>query len=220
MTRGRTSDGSGTRLKLLSAAIDLFGRQGFYGTSIRQIARLAKANIAAIAYHFGGKEELYRACLEDIVRSVRQGLGEELKAPAAAPPNPEEAREALKAVLSRMTAFMLATPQAASFVRVIVREQMDPTPSFDLLYRDSMEPLHRRLCCLWAAAAGGDPESETTKVAVFSLLGQVLLFRIARAGAMRRMGWRDIGERELAVLRQRISLNVDLLTRTAGGEVK
>lgn len=220
MKRTKAVDGSGTRLKLLSAAIDLFGRQGFYGTSIREIALLAKANIAAIAYHFGGKEKLYRACLEHIVQSVRQGLGEELKAPAATPLNPEEAREALKAALSSMTAFMLATPQAASFVRVIVREQMDPTPSFDLLYRDFMEPLHRRLCCLWAAAAGGDPESEATKVAVFSLLGQVLLFRIARAGAMRRMGWRDVGERELAILRQRISLNVDLLTKTAGGKVK
>jgi hypothetical protein len=66
-------------------------------------------------------------------------------------------------------------------------------------------------------AAGGDPESEATKIAVFSLLGQVLLFRIARAGAMRRMGWRDIGEHELDALKRRISINVDLFTGAAQG---
>jgi hypothetical protein len=97
---------------------------------------------------------------------------------------------------------------------------MDPTPSFDLLYRDFMEPLHRRLCRLWALASGSDAESETTKVAVFSILGQVLLFRIARAGALRRMGWRDIGERELAILRQRIAINVELLTKPGEGKAK
>src|SRR5688572_10261314 len=164
----KAADTSQTRQKLIAAAIDLFGRQGFDGTSIREIARQSKANIAAIAYHFGGKEELYRACLEHILQSVRQGLGEQIEASEVGDPVAEEARETLKSVLFAITKFILATPQVASFVRIIVREQMDPTPSFDLLYRDFMEPLHRRLCRLWAIASGADPESETTKIAVFS----------------------------------------------------
>jgi TetR/AcrR family transcriptional regulator, regulator of cefoperazone and chloramphenicol sensitivity len=220
MKQKRPVNASATRQKLLAAAIDLFGRQGFEGTSIREIARLAKANIAAIAYHFGGKEELYRACLEHIVQSVSQGLREALKPSDDRDLDAEQARTALKETVFAMTAFMLATPEVASFVRLVVREQMDPTPSFDLLYRNFMEPMHRRLCRLWASATGADAESEVTKVAVFSLLGQVLLFRIARAGALRRMGWRDIGERELAILRQRIAINVDLLTRAAEGKIK
>lgn len=220
MKRVKPVNSSGTRQKLLAAAIDLFGRQGFEGTSIREIARQAKANIAAIAYHFGGKEELYRACLEHIVQSVGQGLGEQLQPSDDLGLDPDQARKALKDIFFAITGFLLATPQVASFVRVVVREQMDPTPSFDLLYRDFMEPLHRRLCRLWALASGSDAESETTKVAVFSILGQVLLFRIARAGALRRMGWRDIGERELAILRQRIAINVELLTKPGERKAK
>jgi AcrR family transcriptional regulator len=220
MKRKKPVNASDTQQKLLAAAIDLFGRQGFEGTSIREIARLAKANIAAIAYHFGSKEELYRACLEQIVGSVAQGLSEQLRPVDDTRLDAEQARTALKEMVFAMTAFMLATPQVAGFVRLVVREQMDPTPSFDLLYRNFMEPMHRRLCRLWALASGTEAESEATKVAVFSLLGQVLLFRIARAGALRRMGWRDIGERELAILRQRIAINVDLLTRPVEGKAK
>jgi hypothetical protein len=92
---------------------------------------------------------------------------------------------------------------------------MDPSPAFDILYEKFMEPMHRRLCVLWANATGGDPESEESKIAVFSLLGQVLLFRIARAGALRRMGWREIGERELKALKHQISASIDLLAQSS-----
>jgi hypothetical protein len=43
-----------------------------------------------------------------------------------------------------------------------------------------------------------------------------MVFRIARAGALRRMGWSDIGARELRALKDRIEINVDLLTRRHG----
>ena len=43
-----------TRLALIRAALTLFGSKGFDGTSTRDIAALANANIGSIAYHFGG----------------------------------------------------------------------------------------------------------------------------------------------------------------------
>lgn len=213
-------DAPHTRQKLLAAAIESFGHRGFDGTSIREIARAAGVNIAGIAYHFGGKDQLYRACLEHIAETVRQGLRQHLAPRDETGLSPPEAREALKETLFAFTQFILATPNVASFVRIVVREQMDPSPAFDILYGEFMDPLHRRLCALWSMAAGGDPESEATKIAVFSLLGQVLLFRIARAGALRRMGWRDIGERELNALKNRIAINVDCLTQAAEGKRK
>lgn len=201
--------------KLLAAAIESFGHRGFDGTSIREIAKTANVNIASIAYHFGGKEQLYRACLEHITDKVREGVGQ---IDSHEPRSPEEARESLKTALFQMMQFVLATPEVASFIRVVVREQMDPSPAFDILYEKFMEPLHRRLCGLWALASGDHPESDTTKIAVFSLLGQILLFRIARAGALRRMGWREIGKHQLETLKRRISVNVDLLARSHKGE--
>ena len=218
MIRVYKEDTVHTRQKLLAAAIESFGHHGFAGTSIRDIAATAGVNIAGIAYHFGGKDQLYRACLEHITETIRQGLSERLGPRNETSLSPAEARHALKDTLFAVTELLLATPKVASFVRVVVREQMDPSPAFDILYAQFMDPMHRRLCSLWSMAAGSDPEGEATKIAVFSLLGQVLLFRIARAGAFRRMGWRDIGERELNALKNRIAINVDLLTGAAPGD--
>ncbi len=48
---------------ILNSAIELFSKKGFEGVSIREIANLAKVHFASIRYHFGDKEELYKACI-------------------------------------------------------------------------------------------------------------------------------------------------------------
>src|SRR5215210_8289649 len=53
-----------TRQALIAAATDVFAESGFTGGSVRLITQKAKANQAAINYHFGGKEGLYREVLK------------------------------------------------------------------------------------------------------------------------------------------------------------
>jgi len=48
-----------TQEKILEVASRLFAEQGLEGTSIREIAREAQVNLAAINYHFKSKENLY-----------------------------------------------------------------------------------------------------------------------------------------------------------------
>src|SRR5262245_2583263 len=52
-----------TRRRLLEAAELLFLEHGFDGTSLRMLTAAAGVNLAAVNYHFGGKEELFRAVL-------------------------------------------------------------------------------------------------------------------------------------------------------------
>ncbi|MGB7768321.1 MAG: TetR/AcrR family transcriptional regulator [Verrucomicrobiia bacterium] len=47
-----------TRERVLDAAERLFAERGLEAVSIRDITRAARANLAAINYHFGGKREL------------------------------------------------------------------------------------------------------------------------------------------------------------------
>ena len=47
-----------TRERILDVAERLFAEQGFSGTSLRQITGSADANLAAVNYHFGSKEQL------------------------------------------------------------------------------------------------------------------------------------------------------------------
>jgi AcrR family transcriptional regulator len=64
--------------KLLRAAADAFAAQGFDAASIRAIADRAGVNIALIAYHFGGKDGLYEAVLEDWVGPLLETVDREL----------------------------------------------------------------------------------------------------------------------------------------------
>lgn len=50
--------------RVIEAAIALFARQGYNGTSVREITRAADANLGAVTYHFGGKRALYGRALE------------------------------------------------------------------------------------------------------------------------------------------------------------
>lgn len=50
--------------KILKSAIELFSLKGFDGVSIREIADHAQVHFASIRYHFGDKEDLYKACIE------------------------------------------------------------------------------------------------------------------------------------------------------------
>ncbi|PLX81516.1 MAG: hypothetical protein C0616_04235 [Desulfuromonas sp.] len=72
-----------TKQRILDAAEELFARNGFYATSLRQITQLAEVNLAAVNYHFGSKEELLEAVilrhLGPLNDKRRQGLEHELQ---------------------------------------------------------------------------------------------------------------------------------------------
>lgn len=186
-----------TRLALVRAALTLFGRHGYDATTTREIAAAARANIGSIAYHFGGKDGLHAACAQHIVETIRGVAGEALEVPEVAPDiSPEQAGMILEGALSRMVSFIVARPEGGEIVQFILRELNRPTSALNTIYFGVFEPVHKRLCVIWSAATGEAPDSQRTMLTVFTLLGQVVYFRIGREAVSRRMGWKAIGPTE------------------------
>lgn len=52
-------DGCDTCKRLLDVAAQVFAEKGYRATTIAQICKAAKANVAAVNYHFGSKDGLY-----------------------------------------------------------------------------------------------------------------------------------------------------------------
>ncbi|MCM3782336.1 TetR family transcriptional regulator [Neobacillus mesonae] len=52
------------KTRILLSAKKLFAKQGYDGTSVRQICDEAGANISLVSYHFGGKEKVFEALFE------------------------------------------------------------------------------------------------------------------------------------------------------------
>jgi AcrR family transcriptional regulator len=208
-----------TRAALVRAALKLFGRQGFDGTSTREIAAEAKANIGSIAYHFGGKEGLRAAAADYIVDTIQTIAGQAMGSPqAATASDPEAAQAQLFAALERMVTFIVASPQAGEIVQFVLRELSHPTAALDRIYDGVFEPTHRRLCLIWEQATGEPAESEATRLTVFTLIGQVIYFRIGREAVMRRMGWHDIGAAEAAKVVAATSGNLSAILAARKGQ--
>jgi AcrR family transcriptional regulator len=53
--------GNNTKSKIMDVAEALFAKHGYEATSLRNITGAAKVNLAAVNYHFGGKETLLEA---------------------------------------------------------------------------------------------------------------------------------------------------------------
>ncbi|MDX3809264.1 CerR family C-terminal domain-containing protein [Bosea thiooxidans] len=199
---------AGTRDALIRAGLDLFGRHGFEASSIREIAQAAGVNSAGIAYHFGGKDGLRKACAEAIVATMRQRVFGAAAMPPLDELTPEAAVELLFAVVSRVTAFAAQAPESEMIARFVVREMMEPSLAFETLYEGLVGPVHGRLCLLWAVATGMEAEARETRLAAFATIGQVLYFRLARPAVMRRMGWSAMGEEESQAIAAVIRANV------------
>jgi len=53
-----------SRAQILAAALKLFSRVGYHGTSLRDIARAAKASTGNVYHHFPDKEAIFTALIE------------------------------------------------------------------------------------------------------------------------------------------------------------
>ncbi len=81
--KGNRVSGLDRRRQILAVAAELFARQGFRGTTTREIAGRAGINEAILFRHFRRKEDLYWAILDDKCRG--RGGHERLEAELRAP---------------------------------------------------------------------------------------------------------------------------------------
>ena len=191
-----------TRTRLLEAGLRLFGGHGPHGVSTRELAREAGVNLAAIPYHFGSKEGVYVAVAERIVESIGIGLmhaADEVNARLAQAQR-RQRPELLKLLLGLMTT-MLRTialaPERAVVGMFIIREQMQPTDAFTVLYEGFMRPVGAAYANLIAALRGLSPEDARVGIEVQILVGQVLGFCTGRETLLRRMRWKRLDEKRI-----------------------
>lgn len=73
---------SDKKQQILDQSVKLFAKNGFEGTSIRDIASAAEVNIAMIHYYFGNKEKLFECLVESkagATRGILDGIAQNEK---------------------------------------------------------------------------------------------------------------------------------------------
>jgi TetR/AcrR family transcriptional regulator, regulator of cefoperazone and chloramphenicol sensitivity len=162
---------------VLAAATDLFALRGFYGTSIRDIARHAGVNVAAGHYHYGSKKGLYLRVLRNEFAQVRTRL-DQRGAPSLRVLRTRPRRELIAFLTTRIAAMVdvLLEPPLRPHGALMLREMCDPTAAMPIIVREFIEPQMRQLEALVAALT---PSASRTAVrrSVYSIVGQVLFYR-------------------------------------------
>jgi TetR/AcrR family transcriptional regulator len=117
------------RAELLRAARELFAERDFRAVSVRDIARAAHVNPAMVHYHFGDKQGLYRAMLDDALGPVLQRFQH-----AIADPSGAEGEVRVAQVLRMVMTIMAREPWVP---RLVVREVLaDDGPFRDMFIRE------------------------------------------------------------------------------------
>jgi len=206
ITEGDSDNDRGTRARqaLIGAAVQVFSESSLGTASIREIARLAGTNVAAISYHFGGKQGLYLAVMHHVVNVIAERIGPTLDVANAfldaSRHRPADCFEQLSRLLE-VTVSNSKYEEIVTLSGIIVREQTQASEVFDVLYDGVLGRLHRTGERLMAAYITGTPDTPGFSIHYHALLSQALGFRLARATVMRTAGWQAIGEAEAGEIR-------------------
>lgn len=207
--------GEQARQKLLMAALKVIGDKGYESASVRDIAVEAGQNVASISYYFGGKEKLYVEVLRgigDYLRSLMGPVFEETHVRLdAGTLDPASATEALKRAIKLMLGHQLEGTEFSKIRLVMVREQAAPSEAFGILYQESLRPLHETFCRLLAVAIQEDAKSIEVVLRAHAVFGQVLVFTVARATILQRLGITNFEPRHVTLIAAILDQHLDRL---------
>jgi AcrR family transcriptional regulator len=158
-----------TRSRLIAAAGEVFAAQGFQKATVREICSLAGANIAAVNYHFGDKTELYLAVIRE---SVSAAVEDQRALMTVDTPE-----SALSSIVAAMLGKMSADAKRPAWhFRIMAHEMVAPTSVFARVVDEVIGPQYNRLRGIISKIIGGSPDSERTRLAAHSVIGQVIFY--------------------------------------------
>ena len=203
------------RQRLIDAGLEIFGTYNLEGATTRQLAEHAGVNQAAIPYYFGGKEGLYLAVIEHlfstnfaIIAPVVTALQQEL---ARKKPTVEEALALLKRLLNTMAERVLTEKASRTWARIVMREQMQPTQAFSLIYEKGIRRVHETVSMLLAIILEKKPTDRRVILRSHMVVGQIFVFLAGRETIRRRLNLTGYTDEEVKEIKQALEEQLNLL---------
>ena len=171
MTRSRASD-QATRRRLIDVATRQFGAFGYKHVTIRAICREARANVAAVNYHFGDKLRLYREVLESAFAVVSQTTERAIQEGRGQP-----AEDKLRAYIRVHCEAILASAGPSILQQLIHRETQEPTAGLDDVLERTFKPRFEYLFGVVGDLLVLPPSDARVRLCAFSIHGLIVMFR-------------------------------------------
>jgi AcrR family transcriptional regulator len=200
--------GEETRLRIIAAAVELFGDSGYEQTSTREIAAHAGVNAPVLQYYFRGKEGLYLACagyMADRGNALLAPTLDEIRRCLAAKPTTAELIDCVCLLLDRLTDFIMMTAEVDRWARFMAWEDLHPDHApasaravIDKSFKQALNGLMRDLV---SRITGTRPNDPRTAIRVLTLFAQVSLFHATRERALHIIGWSKLDAKGLGLIK-------------------
>lgn len=198
-----------SKQKILSAATKLFAHKGFDAVSVREICKEANANLCLISYHFGGKQELYNAIIDDLIEKQTRYANTFLDFSV----NPrtlkkQEQIELLYTVLDKFIDFFYSKI-TNDLILLLLKEQQNPdcrikTPAFEYLKK------------LIGAVFNLEENSRELVYQTLFIISQLNSPRIFPAFSLRQLGQDTFNEQDIKIIRDNIKFYINLTLKEKG----
>lgn len=163
--------GAATREKILEAAESLFAAQGF-SASVRHITADAGCNLAAVSYHFGGKERLYEEVFRSRLRPLREQRLQALRRRAESAGEGDTLEAFLRDYATAFLETWVESRRGATFLRLLSREMIEPHLPEGFL-AEFFEPVHAAFAAALQRLSPG-LEPSRARLASHSFVGLLL----------------------------------------------
>jgi len=200
--------GQETKLRIIHAALELFGARGYEQTSTRDIATRAGVNSPALQYYFEGKEGLYLACAEHMAERGRVLMApavEKVRTILAGKPDRDALINCVWMIIERAADAILLSREVDAWARFMAWEDLRQDKSrgeaqaiIDKCFRREVNILLRTLV---GRITGRKPDDAETRIRTVTLMGQISVFFAMREKALEDIGWRELDEGRLKMLK-------------------
>ena len=164
-----------TRVKLIEAALEVFGERGYHHATIQQIVRRAGTNVAAINYHFGDKAQFYSEVVSHALRLDRDAERVDFGNDRTTP------EEQLRTFVFWFVQHVVGIHKpSSSLEKIHIQEMVNPSPILDTLVETFIRPNHMKLRAIVSALLPEDATDLDVRHHCFSVIGQCLHYKFAR----------------------------------------
>ena len=185
-----------TRERLLTTAERLFAARGFSKVTIREICKSARANVAAVNYHFNGKKGLYDEVVRSAIKTM-QSTTESIREAGSGRSADEQLAAYISIFLKRVVA-----ARDSWIHQLMMRELSDPTPALDLVLKKVVQPRMKYLRDVIASMFGCEATDARVERCAMSIQAQCLALLTHPVAALRP---KSMNDRELDLMAQHIA---------------
>ena len=189
-----------TREAVLHAAREVFAARGVRSATIREICQRAGANVAAVNYHFGDKESLYREVLRFAHAQEQTMNPPEYGVPRLAPPQIR-----LHAFVAGFLRHVLDHGPYAWHGKLVAMEMIEPTAALDTLVDVTIRPMADLVRGIVRGILGDDADPGTVRLCGSSIVSQCLFYHHCRSVVTRLFPEQGFGPEGLAELADHIT---------------